>query len=84
MKISEVVVSRSVRVNLGDYQATDFFVSMKAEPGDGEKSRDVARSLRRVVDRAIVKNISAHFRGRGQKQTPEQICKKYGFSMDGD
>jgi len=84
MKPVEIVVSRTVRVNLGDYESSDFFVSMKAAIEDGEKPRVVSRMLRRVVDRAIVENIQAHFRGRGKPRTPQQICTRYGFSMEGN
>ena len=31
MKVIEVVVSRSVKVNTGNYESMDFFVSLKAE-----------------------------------------------------
>lgn len=37
MKVTEIVVSRAIKVNLGDYQSTDFFVSMKAESEGGAR-----------------------------------------------
>lgn len=77
MKNFECVVSR---VNLGDYQGTDFFVSMKAELEPGEKLADVSRKLRSAVDRALVVDIGAHFKARNTPISVEQICKRYGFS----
>lgn len=79
MKISEVTVSQSVRVNLGDYQSTDFFVSMKAELDDGDKPLDVAASLRRRVAHALTNTVGANFKARGKDISPKKIATTYGI-----
>ncbi|MET4240275.1 hypothetical protein [Bradyrhizobium sp. RT10b] len=79
MKVLEITVSQTVRVNLGDYQSTDFFVSMKAEVEDGEKPLDVAASLRRRVAHALTNSVGANFKARGKDISAKQIAKTYGI-----
>lgn len=82
MKSVEVVKSRSVRVNLGNYESTDFFVSVKAEVDDDETRSSVARSLRKTVDASLIEDISAHFIARGKTLSKNAIAKKYGFKTE--
>lgn len=79
MKIVEVVVSRSVRVNLGNYEAVDFFVSMKAEADEEDSATAVALDVRRKVESAIAKDIEIHFKKRGKKISEQDIRKRYGI-----
>lgn len=79
MKITEVVVSRTVRVNLGDYQSVDFFVSMKATP-DGSNLEAVRAQLSQNVDMAVARDIAANFKRRGKGLSREQIAKRYGLN----
>jgi hypothetical protein len=75
----EVVVSRSVRVNLGDFQGTELFVSMKDESDEPVKAQ---RRLRRLVDQALIADLQRHFKARGKPISVEAICKRYGFSKE--
>ncbi|WP_027521738.1 hypothetical protein [Bradyrhizobium sp. Ec3.3] len=79
MKIREITVSQSVRVNLGDYQATDFFVSMNAELEDGDKPLDAAASLRRRIGHALTNSVGANFKARGKTISPAKIASTYGI-----
>jgi hypothetical protein len=79
MKINEVVVSRSVRVNLGDYQAVDFFVSMKAEIDELDTPAEAALALRRHVEDAIATDIRVNFKKRGKVISEQDIRKRYGI-----
>lgn len=80
MKIKDIVQSRAVKVNLGDYQSTDFFTSMTAEVTPEDKGS--VTILRRLVDRAMLANLSAHFKARGKPLSKEDICKRYGLTVE--
>ena len=79
MKVLEVTVSQTVRVNLGDYQSTDFFVSMKSEVEAGEKPLDVAANLRRRVAHALTNSVGANFKARGKDISAKKIASTYGI-----
>lgn len=44
-KITEVVVSRAQKINLGNYQSADAFVSVKSEVADNENPDEVFAML---------------------------------------
>lgn len=85
MQIKEITISASVRVNNGDYQSTDFFISAKAEgdnggpiqPGDAEK-------LQKSVQTALLTTLVRSFRLRGISTTPHMIAKMFGLSEGGN
>jgi hypothetical protein len=82
MKTTGVTVSRSVRVNLGNYESADFFVSMTGEPDEGQTRTSVARTLRKSVDESLIENLSAHFKARGKALSKNAICQKFGFKTE--
>ena len=82
MKTLGVTVSRTVRVNLGNYESTDFFVSMSAEPGEGETRTTVSRLLRKTVESSLIENIASHYKARGKSISKKAICQKYGFKTE--
>lgn len=45
MAIQEIVVSRAQKVNLGNYQSADAFVSVKQEVREGENPDEVFAQL---------------------------------------
>lgn len=78
-KISEVVNSKSVKVNLGDYQSADFFVSMKSlEVADAKRT---TAELEVLCTAAMLANLRGHFAARGKKLSDADICKRYGLKM---
>jgi len=76
-KISEVVSSLAVKVNVGDYQSVDFFTSMKAAEVTDPKT--TATRLHQLTNAAMIDNLKAHFRARGKKLSTAEICKRYGL-----
>lgn len=80
MKILEIVVSRSVKVNLGDYQSTDFFVSAKVETPDG-KTGNARKQAVLTLEKGIADDIHAHFKRRGKKASLSDIRKRYGLAV---
>jgi hypothetical protein len=50
MKIEEIVVSRAQKVNIGNYQSSDVFVSLKSIVGPNENPDDVFAALIQKAD----------------------------------
>ena len=81
MEIKEIVVSRSVRVNTGNYEGLEHFVSMKAELDGLDDETEVAVELSAKVERAMVAQLHRSYKVRGKKDmTPEKIAKHHGLS----
>lgn len=80
-KLTEVVVARSVKVNLGDYQSIDFFASAKVENFTGQDNRlAVIDDTGRRLEDALAAQILASYKTRGKKATLEQIKRRYGLT----
>lgn len=77
--VNEVVVSRSVKVNLGDYESIDLFTSMKGEIEPGEDEAEAYKGLVKAVERSMVMQILAHYKARGRNADKNFVIKRYGF-----
>ncbi|MEE8608942.1 MAG: hypothetical protein V3S55_15165 [Nitrospiraceae bacterium] len=83
MLITEIVVSRSCRVNLGNYEGTEHFISMKATIDELDTAEAVARhDLARTVERAMVTQLLRSYKVRGVKamDTAKKVAKHHGLS----
>ena len=81
MDIKEIVVSRSVRVNTGNYEGLEHFVSMKAELDELDDEVTVAAELAATVERTLVAQLHRSYRVRGKAEmTPEKVAKHHGLS----
>lgn len=81
-KITEIVSSLAVKVNVGDYQSTDFFTSMKVEidvDASGTLAGIAAAWLNELTNAAMISNLKSHFAARGKKLSTADICKRYGL-----
>lgn len=68
MKVIEVVVSSSRKVNLGNYESQDFFASFKAFPDSNENPEDVARSLFALAIGSVQHQVDARL--------PKEVVKR--------
>lgn len=50
MKIEEIVVSKAQKVNIGNYQSVDAFVSLKAFVHEGENADETFAQLIQKAD----------------------------------
>ena len=84
MQITEITISASVKVNNGNYESTDYFISAKAtgdnggpiQPGDADK-------LQKSVQSALLTTLVRAFRLKGISTTPHLIAKQFGLSEGG-
>lgn len=83
IRITEVVVSRSVKINNGDYQSTDLFLSAKAEAdGNGESiDRDEINKIARAVESTMLDWLINVFKQKGKSSSPYAIAKMFGLSL---
>lgn len=79
-EIKEVTVSRSCRVNIGNFEGTEHFISMKAELEDFDDPVEEHDKLASTVERAMVAMLYRSYKVRGKKMTPAQVAKHHGLS----
>tara|TARA_Y100000034_G_C6735855_1_gene326285 strand:- start:329 stop:589 length:261 start_codon:yes stop_codon:yes gene_type:complete len=79
MKLTEVTVARSVKVNMGNYEATDFFVSMKAEPEGDEKSLDVTKALNIACERSLLIDLRRLYKASSTQLSDREIAARHGL-----
>ncbi len=81
MVIKEITVSRSVRVNTGNYEGTEHFLSMKAEIDFLDDEAPSAAELNAHVERALVAQLVRAYKVRGKKDmTAEKVAKHHGLT----
>ncbi len=82
MKVTEIAVSRSVRMNTGNYEGTEHFVSMKAEVDELDDVAEEARALAATVERTMVTQLVRSYRVRGKTtmSDPKAVARHHGLS----
>lgn len=81
MVVKEIVISRSVRVNTGNYEGTDHFISMKAEIDELDDEPSAAAELNAHVERAMVAQLVRAYKVRGKKDmTAEKVARYHGLT----
>ena len=78
-RITEIAVSRSVKLNLGDYESTDLFTSMKVELEPEDDAVEERKKLVQTVERAMVAQTLAHLKARSKAVDRAYVIKRYGF-----
>lgn len=81
MRITEIVASRSVRVNTGNFEGTDHFVSAKAELDELDDPEQAMMELAGIVEERIVVQLQNHYKTRNVKNLIElgNIRKHHGL-----
>lgn len=83
MKICEINVSRAVKMNLGNYESLDHFVSMKLEVMEGEDVMKAATTLAIKVERALARQVVQSYKIRGKRgmATMEAVAEHHGLGL---
>jgi len=81
-EVNEIVVSRTVRVNTGNYEGTEFFVSHKAVIDEFDSPEEETARLQKQVDTAMVLQLGASYRVRGKAITASALAKLHGIPYD--
>ncbi len=80
MEVKEVTVSRTYKVNLGNYENVDVHVSMRAELDMALD--DVAQETTRLaeyVEDAALSQILSVYRARGKKVSETEARRRHGL-----
>ncbi len=81
MVVREISVSRSCRVNIGNYEGTEHSVHMKAELDELDDVRSSTAELSAHVERAMVEQLCRSYKVRGKKDmTAPRVAKHHGLT----
>ena len=80
VNITEITVSRSVRVNTGNYEGTEHFVSAKAELDEFDDEAEIASKVSEIVEKALMVQLIRAYKVRGKKLTASEIGKQHGIT----
>lgn len=81
MVVKEVVVSRSCRVNIGNYEGLEHFISMKAEIDELDDEVQAVADLSMHVERAMAGQLIRSYQVRGKKDMDAtKVAKHHGLS----
>lgn len=79
-KIIEIVVSRSVKINLGNYESLDHFLSVKAEVDELDDVPEEIIKLTAVVERAMVHQLVRSYKVRHKPMGPGRTARHHGLT----
>ena len=82
MKVLGMTVSRTVRVNTGNYEGTEHGTSMKAEVDDFDDPVAETINVARMVEGALLAQLVHSYRARGKKEmTAKRIARHHGLGL---
>jgi hypothetical protein len=79
-EVKEIVISRSVRINTGNYEGLEHFISMKAELGEFDDVAEEALKLSAKIERALVTQLARSYKVRKKSMTVSEIARHHGLS----
>ena len=79
--VKEICVSRSTRMNMGNYEGVEHFVSMRAELDEFDVPEDEEATLERLVDDAMAEQLVRSYRARGKSGMANHaaVAKHHGL-----
>ena len=79
-ELKEVTVARTCKMNLGNYESADQFVSMTAVLDDFDDAEEETAALVARVDRAMATQLHLSYKARGKSMSLEQVKKHHGLT----
>lgn len=79
-EIKEITVSRSCKMNLGNYESVDHFIVLKADVSEFDTPEEVIEELQVSVDSAMALQLQRSHKARGKEQTLAQVIKHHGLA----
>lgn len=80
MQVKEIVCSKSARINTGNYEGVEHFVSLKAEVDGLDDPAESAAELSAIAEKAIVRQLHRSYKVRGKAMTLAETARHHGFS----
>jgi hypothetical protein len=81
-EIKEVSVSKSCRVNTGNYEGTEYFINLKAELDDFDGIEDVTQELNEALNLALLDQLRRGYAAKGKKVSLEDIAKRHAIPYE--
>lgn len=78
MVIKEITISRSTRINLGNYEGIEVLTSMTAVVDELDDDAEIAAQLAERVEGASFMQIKALHKRRRKAVTDAELAKRYG------
>lgn len=79
---SEIVTSLSVRVNVGNYEGVELFISRKVVMDELDDEAAERERSNLVLEGAMVRRIISLMRTRGKKATAAEVARQYGLRLE--
>ena len=79
MDIKEIVACRSYKINLGNYDNVDVFVSVKADIDPLDDPDEAVAELAARVERAALAQLMSVYRARGKKASEAEVRRRHGI-----
>lgn len=67
MRVEEVTVSRSKKVNLGNYESAEMFVAVKASVESGESAKGIGDTLANLTDTLLREHAPKDLQARAKE-----------------
>ncbi len=80
MEIKEITVARSYKINFGNYENVDVFVSMKAELDALDDLGTATAELAANVESAALAQLMSVYKARGKKASEAEIRRRHGIT----
>ncbi len=81
MEIKEITVARSYKINFGNYENVDVFVSMKAELDMAlDDTIQETALLAGCVEDAALAQLMSVYKARGKKASEAEIRRRHGIT----
>lgn len=81
LNVTKIVASRSTRVNTGQYEGTEYFISMEVEiDPQMDDWKEQKGLLEQKLDAAMLDTLHAAHRANGKNVTREAVAKRHGIN----
>ncbi len=70
MRVEEVTVSRSKKVNLGNYESAELFVAVKATVDSTESTKNVGDTLANLTETLLKEHAPKDLEARAREKAP--------------
>jgi purine-nucleoside phosphorylase len=79
-EVTEIICSRAFKMNLGNYESVDVFLSMRAVLDDFDDPAEEVEKLAVAVEAAALVQLQRAYKARGKKVGDAEIKRRHGIA----